>query len=47
MLIKSSGGASAHTTCVPALRADGLTDEEHIAALVEIFLHGLGPEPGA
>lgn len=28
---------------LPALRADGLTDEEHIATLVEIFLHGLQP----
>jgi TetR/AcrR family transcriptional regulator len=30
---------------LPALRADGLTDEEHIATLVDIFLHGL--QPGA
>lgn len=29
---------------LPALRADGLTDEEHIATLVEIFLHGLQPD---
>jgi TetR/AcrR family transcriptional regulator len=28
---------------LPALRADGLTDEEHIATLVEIFLRGLLP----
>jgi TetR/AcrR family transcriptional regulator len=28
---------------LPALRADGLTDEEHIAMLVEIFLRGLRP----
>ena len=28
---------------LPALRADGLTDEEHIATLVEIFLRGLQP----
>lgn len=28
---------------LPALRADGLTDEEHIATLVEIFLRGLEP----
>jgi TetR/AcrR family transcriptional regulator len=26
---------------LPALRADGLTDEEHIATLVDIFLRGL------
>jgi AcrR family transcriptional regulator len=30
---------------LPALRADGLTDEEHIATLVAIFLRGL--QPGA
>jgi TetR/AcrR family transcriptional regulator len=29
---------------LPALRADGLTDEEHIATLVDIFLHGLQPD---
>jgi AcrR family transcriptional regulator len=28
---------------LPALRADGLTDEEHIATLVDIFLRGLQP----
>ena len=28
---------------LPALRADGLTDEEHIATVVAIFLHGLQP----
>jgi AcrR family transcriptional regulator len=28
---------------LPALRADGLTDEEHIATLVAIFLRGLQP----
>ena len=28
---------------LPALRADGLTDEEHIATLVAIFLDGLRP----
>ena len=28
---------------LPALRADGLSDEEHIATLVEIFLRGLEP----
>jgi TetR/AcrR family transcriptional regulator len=32
---------------LPALRADGLTDEEHIATVVAIFLHGLQPEPEA
>jgi AcrR family transcriptional regulator len=32
---------------LPALRADGLTDEEHIATVVAIFLHGLQPEPKA
>jgi TetR/AcrR family transcriptional regulator len=30
---------------LPALRADGLTDEEHVATLVAIFLRGL--QPGA
>jgi TetR/AcrR family transcriptional regulator len=29
---------------LPALRADGLTDEEHIATMVEIFLRGLQPQ---
>ena len=29
---------------LPALRADGLTDEEHITTLVDIFLHGLQPD---
>lgn len=29
---------------LPALRADGLTDEEHIATLVVIFLRGLQPD---
>jgi AcrR family transcriptional regulator len=29
---------------LPALRADGLSDEEHIATLVDIFLRGLRPE---
>lgn len=29
---------------LPALRADGLTDEEHIATLIAIFLRGLRPE---
>ncbi len=28
----------------PALRADGLTDAEHVDAIVEIFLHGLTAE---
>ncbi|HET8906177.1 MAG TPA: TetR/AcrR family transcriptional regulator [Ktedonobacterales bacterium] len=28
---------------LPVLRADGLTDEEYIASLVEIFLRGLAP----
>lgn len=30
---------------LPALLADGLTDEEHIATIVAIFLRGLQPEP--
>ena len=29
---------------LPALQADGLTDEEHIAAAVDIFLRGLRPD---
>ena len=29
---------------LPALQADGLTDEEHIAGIVAIFLRGLGPD---
>ena len=29
---------------LPALRADGLTDEEYIAAIVAIFLRGLQPD---
>ena len=29
----------------PALATDGLTNDEHLEACVEIFLHGLGPEP--
>jgi AcrR family transcriptional regulator len=29
---------------LPALQADGLTNEEHVAATVEIFLNGLRPE---
>lgn len=29
---------------LPALRADGLTDQEHIATVVAIFLHGLQPD---
>jgi TetR/AcrR family transcriptional regulator len=29
---------------LPAIGADGLTDEEHIATIVAIFLRGLGPE---
>jgi TetR/AcrR family transcriptional regulator, regulator of autoinduction and epiphytic fitness len=29
---------------LPALRADGLTDEEHIATIVAIFLRGLQPD---
>jgi AcrR family transcriptional regulator len=33
---------------LPALRADGLTDEEHIATVVAIFLRGLQPlQPAA
>jgi TetR/AcrR family transcriptional regulator len=40
MLLPQLGGK----LFLPALRADGLTDEEHIATLVEIFLRGLQPE---
>jgi len=40
MLLPQLGGK----LFLPALRADGLTDEEHIATLVAIFLHGLAPE---
>jgi hypothetical protein len=29
---------------LPALRADGLTDEEYIAAIVALFLRGLQPD---
>jgi AcrR family transcriptional regulator len=32
---------------LPALQADGLTDEEHIATIVAIFLRGLGPDSSA
>ena len=31
---------------LPALQADGLTDEEHIDTIVAIFLRGLEPESG-
>lgn len=42
MLLPQLGGK----LFLPALRADGLSDEEHIAAVVDIFLHGLRAEPG-
>ena len=40
MLLPQLGGK----LFLPALRADGLTDEEHIATLVAIFLQGLEPD---
>jgi len=40
MLLPQLGGK----LLLPALQADGLTDEEHIAAIVAIFLRGLQPE---
>jgi AcrR family transcriptional regulator len=40
MLLPQLGGK----LLLPALQADGLTDEEHIATLVAIFLRGLNPE---
>lgn len=39
MLLPQLGGK----LFLPALRADGLTDEEHITTLVDIFLRGLRP----
>jgi len=41
MLLPQLGGK----LLFPALQADGLTDEEHIATIVAIFLRGLQPEP--
>jgi TetR/AcrR family transcriptional regulator len=45
MLLPQLGGK----LLLPALQADGLTDEEHISAIVAIFLRGLRPEsePGS
>ena len=40
MLIPQAGGK----LLFPVIRADGLTDEEHIETAVNIFLHGLKPE---
>jgi TetR/AcrR family transcriptional regulator, regulator of autoinduction and epiphytic fitness len=40
MLLPQLGGK----LLLPALLADGLTDEEHIATIVAIFLRGLQPE---
>jgi AcrR family transcriptional regulator len=40
MLLPQLGGK----LLLPALQADGLTDEEHIATIVAIFLRGLQPE---
>jgi TetR/AcrR family transcriptional regulator len=40
MLLPQLGGK----LLLPALQADGLTDEEHIATIVAIFLRGLRPE---
>jgi TetR/AcrR family transcriptional regulator len=40
MLLPQLGGK----LLLPALQADGLTDEEHIATIVAIFLRGLKPE---
>jgi len=40
MLLPQAGGK----VFFPAIREDGLTDEEHIEAAVEIFLRGLGRE---
>ncbi len=39
MLLPQLGGK----LLLPALRADGLTDEEYIAAIVSVFLEGLRP----
>ena len=40
MLIPQAGGK----LIFPVIREDGLTDEEHIEAAVEVFLRGLAPE---
>ncbi|HEX9069252.1 MAG TPA: TetR/AcrR family transcriptional regulator C-terminal domain-containing protein, partial [Ktedonobacterales bacterium] len=40
MLLPQLGGK----LLLPALQVDGLTDEEHIATIVAIFLRGLRPE---
>lgn len=40
MLVPQAGGK----VLLPALLADGLTDEEHVATAVEIFLRGLRPD---
>lgn len=41
MLLPQLGGK----LLFPAIQADGLTDEEHVATMVAIFLRGLQPEP--
>jgi TetR/AcrR family transcriptional regulator len=40
MLLPQAAGAIA----IPALRADGLTNEEHLATAIDIFLRGLRPD---
>ena len=40
MLLPQAGGK----LFFPAIREDGLTDEEHVANAVRFFLEGLGPE---
>ncbi len=40
MLVPQAGGKM----FFPAVREDGLTDEEHVEAAVAIFLGGLGKE---
>ena len=40
MLVPQAGGK----VFIPAIREDGLTDEEHVEAAVAIFLRGLGKE---
>ncbi len=40
MLLPQLGGK----LLLPALQADGLTDEEHIQTIVAIFLRGLRPD---
>ena len=40
MLLPQAGGK----LFFPAIREDGLTDEEHIQNAIKIFIEGLGPE---